>query len=214
MPAGAGEALISPVSETIQSVPAFGKKKAVKQTGGGLIILGIAGIVAWICDHPEGLEFLRADPKRIPAAAEEFARTISPLTHIGRVCPGDSNVQGTMVRAGERVSLCWASANFDDEVFDSPVEIRLDRKPNPHLAYGAGAHFCLGAHHARLIMRSLLAKLCASVQRIECIEARDHIEVEAGYQRRTGYDALIVKMIACTIASDEPRHTAWPPEDA
>ena len=162
--------------------------------GRDTIIQSIAGIIAWFCDHPEGLEFLRGDSKRIPLAVEEFTRAITPLTHIGRVCPVDTEVHGTMVRAGERISLCWASANFDEEVFDSPEEVRLDRRPNPHLAYGAGAHFCLGAHHARLIMRTLISTLCKNVGRIECLETRDHIEREAGYQRKSGYEALVVRL--------------------
>lgn len=164
--------------------------------GRDTIIQSIAGIIAWFCDHPEGLAFLREDAKRIPLAAEEFARAITPLTHIGRVCPVDTAVHGTMVPAGARVSLCWASANFDEEAFDSPEEVRLDRKPNPHLAYGAGAHFCLGAHHARLIMRSLIATLCKHVDGITCIEASDHVEREAGYQRKSGYEALVVRLSA------------------
>jgi cytochrome P450 len=161
--------------------------------GRDTIIQSIAGIIAWFCDHPEGLEFLREDSKRIPVAVEEFTRAITPLTHIGRVCPVDTEVHGTMVRAGERISLCWASANFDEAVFDSPGEVRLDRRPNPHLAYGAGAHFCLGAHHARLIMRSLISALCKNAGRIDCLEARDHVEREAGYQRKSGYEALVVR---------------------
>ena len=68
--------------------------------------------------------------------------------------------------------------------------------PNPHLAYGAGPHFCLGAHHARLIMRSLISTLCRNVGGIKCIEARDHVEREAGYQRKAGYEALVVKFVA------------------
>lgn len=162
--------------------------------GRDTIIQSIAGIIAWFCDHPEGLDFLREDPKRIPVAVEEFTRTITPLTHIGRVCPVDTEVHGAQVRAGERVSLCWASANFDEEAFESPGEVRLDRRPNPHLAYGAGPHFCLGAHHARLIMRSLISTLCKNVGGIECLEARDHVERESGYQRRSGYEELVVRI--------------------
>ncbi|NIP95555.1 MAG: cytochrome P450, partial [Akkermansiaceae bacterium] len=80
---------------------------------------------------------------------------ISPLTHIGRVCPVDTEVHGVAVQAGHRVSLCWASANRDESVFEAPEEVRLDRKPNPHLTFGAGPHLCLGAAHMRLIMRLL-----------------------------------------------------------
>lgn len=162
--------------------------------GRDTIINSIAGIVAYFCDHRDGLDFLRANPKRIPGAAEEFVRVISPLTHIGRKCPVDTDVHGVKVPAGNRVSLCWASANFDADVFESPNEVRLDRKPNPHMAYSAGAHFCLGAPHARLIIRSLLAKLCERVNTIKLIKATHHVEREAEYERRVGYEVLIVKM--------------------
>ena len=158
--------------------------------GRDTIIQSIAGIIAYFSDHPAGLDFLREDPKRIPLAAEEFVRVITPLTHIGRVCPVDTDVHGVKVPAGDRISLCWASANFDPEVFDAPAEVRLDRKPNPHLAYGAGAHFCLGAPHARLVIRSLLKALCERVGSIQVIEAREHVEREAAYHRRNGYLSL------------------------
>jgi hypothetical protein len=96
------------------------------------------------------------------------------------------------VKAGGRVSLAWSSANFDETVFDAPEEIRLDRKPNPHLAFGFGPHLCLGAPHARLIVRSLLGALAARVGRITVLEAREHVEHEARYERANGYDSLTV----------------------
>ena len=95
------------------------------------------------------------------------------------------------------MSLAWASANFDETVFDSPEEIRLDRKPNSHLSFGFGAHLCLGAPHARLIVRSLLEILTERVERITVIEAKEHIEHEARYERRNGYDSLTVAFKGC-----------------
>ncbi len=160
--------------------------------GRDTIIQSIAGIIAYFADHPEGLDFLRGDPKRIPLAAEEFVRIITPLTHIGRKCPVDTGVHGVKVPAGHRISLCWAAANFDPGVFDAATEVRLDRKPNPHLAYGAGAHFCLGAPHARLVIRSLLKALCAHAGSIRLIETREQVERETAYQRRNGYLSLNV----------------------
>ena len=62
------------------------------------------------------------------------------------------------VKPGQRVSLCFASANFDETVFENPEEVRLDRKPNPHVTFGFGPHLCLGAAHARLILRTLLKR--------------------------------------------------------
>lgn len=162
--------------------------------GRDTIIQSIAGIIAYFADHPEGLDFLREDPKRIALAAEEFVPVITPLTHIGRKCPVETDVHGVNVIAGDRISLCWAAANFDPAAFDAPAEVRLDRKPNPHLAYGAGAHFCLGAPHARLVIRSLLKALCAQVASIRLIEAREQIENESAYRRSNGYLALSVSI--------------------
>jgi cytochrome P450 len=125
-------------------------------------------------------------------ASEEFFRVLMPLTHIGRVCPADTDVHGTRVKPGGRVSLAWASANFDETVFDAPHEIRLARKPNPHLAFGFGAHLCLGAPHARLIVRTLLETLAARVGRIAVLDAREHVEHETRYERLNGYDMLRV----------------------
>jgi cytochrome P450 len=160
--------------------------------GRDTIIHSISSIIAYFGQNPEALDYLRADPRRIVHAAEEFFRVFMPLTHIGRVCPADTSVQGVPVKAGGRVSLAWASANFDETVFDEPEEIRLHRKPNPHLSFGFGPHLCLGAPHARLIVRSLLEALTGRIERITVLEARHHLEHEALYERANGYDSLTV----------------------
>lgn len=160
--------------------------------GRDTIIHSISSIIAHLGRNPADLDYLREDPRRIVLAGEEFFRVFMPLTHIGRVCPADTNVHGVPVKAGGRVSLAWASANFDETVFDASEEIRLDRKPNPHLSFGFGAHLCLGAPHARLIVRSLLEALTERVAEIKVLEAREHIEHEARYERWNGYDSLTV----------------------
>ena len=160
--------------------------------GRDTIIHSISNIIGYFGQNPAALEFLRQDPRRIVHAAEEFFRVFMPLTHIGRVCPVDTNVHGVPVKAGGRVSLAWSSANFDQTVFDAPEEIRLDRKPNPHLSFGFGPHLCLGAPHARLIVRSLLEALTGRVERVTVLEAKEHIEHEARYERANGYDSLTV----------------------
>ena len=160
--------------------------------GRDTIIHSISSIIAYFGENPEELEFLREDHRRIVLASEEFFRVFMPLTHIGRVCPVDTNVHGVAVKAGGRVSLAWAAANFDEKVFEAPAEIRLDRKPNPHLSFGFGAHLCLGAAHARLVVRSLLEALTERVERIKVLEAIEHIEHEARYERKNGYDSLTV----------------------
>ena len=165
--------------------------------GRDTIIHSISSIIAYLGRNPAALEYLREDPKRLVHAGEEFFRVFMPLTHIGRVCPLDTDVHGVLVKAGGRVSLGWASANFDESVFDAPEEIRLDRKPNPHLAFGFGTHLCLGAAHARLIVRSLLQALTGRVAKIAVLDAHEHIEHEAHYQRPNGYESLTVKLTPC-----------------
>jgi cytochrome P450 len=164
--------------------------------GRDTIIHSISSIIAYFGQNPVSLDHLREDPKRIVLASEEFFRVFMPLTHIGRVCPVDTNVHGVPVKAGGRVSLAWAAANFDETVFPAPEEIRIDRRPNPHLSFGFGPHLCLGAPHARLVVRSLLEALTERVERITVIEAKEHIEHEARYERKNGYESLIVKFTA------------------
>jgi cytochrome P450 len=73
--------------------------------GRDTIIHTISCALGYLAEHPEALEYLRADPKRITLASEEFFRVFMPLTHIGRVCPADTDVNGVTVKAGERISL-------------------------------------------------------------------------------------------------------------
>ena len=162
--------------------------------GRDTIIHSVACVLAHLGGHPESLDYLRSDPSRITHASEEFFRVFMPLTHIGRVCPVDTDVNGVKVKAGERVSLCWASANQDERVFEAPQEVRLDRKPNPHISFGFGTHLCLGAPHARLILRTLLQKCVDLVGRVEVISAEPRVEREAEYERTLGYESLVVRL--------------------
>ena len=163
--------------------------------GRDTIINSVSAIAAYVAGNPGALEFLRQDPKRIVNAAEEFFRTLTPLTQVARVCPVDTEVLGVAVKADHRVSLCWASANYDETVFEAPEEVRLDRKPNPHVAFGFGAHLCLGAPYARLIVRSLLKSLCERVKEITVLHAEEHVENEARYRRAVAYEALTARFI-------------------
>ena len=162
--------------------------------GRDTIINSISGITGYLARNPDALEYLREDPKRIVGASEEFFRVLTPLTHIGRVCPVETDVRGVPVKANDRVSLCWASANRDASIFENPDEVRLDRKPNPHVAFGSGAHNCLGALHARLLTRSLLRQLCERVATVEILDSKGHVEQESHYERRLGYDSLVVTL--------------------
>lgn len=162
--------------------------------GRDTIIHTVACVIHHLATHPADLEFLREDQSRIIHASEEFFRVFMPLTHIGRVCPVETEVHGVKVEAGHRVSLGWASANLDEQAFDSPGVIRLDRKPNPHVSFGFGPHLCLGAAHSRTVLRALLAVCCDEVQSIRVLEAHNRVEQTAAYDRPLGFNSLLVAM--------------------
>lgn len=161
--------------------------------GRDTVIHTIACVLAYLAKHPEAIDFLKENPKNVVSASEEFFRVVTPLTHIGRVCPVTTDVHGHEVPPKGRVSLCWSSANNDETVFENPEEIRLDRKPNPHVAFGFGAHLCLGAAHARLIVRTLLQKVCDLELKLEVIEEVPHVEREPEYERENGYESLTMR---------------------
>ncbi|MEY3959168.1 MAG: Biotin biosynthesis cytochrome, partial [Verrucomicrobiota bacterium] len=139
------------------------------------------------------LEWLRQDPKRITLACEEFFRVFMPLTLIGRVCPVKTDVHGHEVPPGGRVGLGWASANFDASVFPDPYAVKLDRKPNPHVSFGFGEHLCLGAPHARLLLRTLLQKCVEKIGRMEVVSAEPRFEKERSYERQLGFESLVLR---------------------
>ena len=162
--------------------------------GRDTVIHSAACALGYLAEHPPALDCLRADPERIVLASEEFFRAYMPLSHIGRVCPVDTDVHGMPVKAGDRVSLCWASANLDEDVFPEADSIRLDRRPNPHVSFGFGPHLCLGAAHARAVMRALLAAVCREVGGIDLVSKRDRVEHTTAYDRRLGYDELVLRL--------------------
>ena len=164
--------------------------------GRDTVINSVSGVIAHLGVAPADFAWLREDQRRIVNASEEFFRVISPVTHLARVATTEIRMPGKHVHPGDLVSLCFASANYDANVFDCPEETRLDRKPNPHVAFGFGPHLCLGAAHARLVVRTLLKGLCERVRGIEIIEAREKLEKETSYQRSLAYDRLHVRLLA------------------
>jgi cytochrome P450 len=167
--------------------------------GRDTIIHTLTGMIAYFAKNPEDLDYMRSHPEAINTAAEEFFRLAIPLTHIGRVCPVKTDVHGFEVEAGGRISLTWAAANRDPEAFENPNEVNLERKPNPHVAFGFGHHNCLGAHHARAIMRSFLTHFPRMVSRVKVLKEEPCMEVEKDYSRQIGFNKLVV---ACTAIGE------------
>ncbi|MGQ0802365.1 MAG: cytochrome P450 [Actinomycetota bacterium] len=120
----------------------------------------ITGAVLALIEHPDQYRRLLADPGLLPVAVEEFIRWVTPILNMRRTATRDTEVAGTPVRAGDELLLMYSSANRDEEVF-GPNGDRLDvgRDPNPHVAFGVGTHFCLGAALARLEIRVMFEEL-------------------------------------------------------
>jgi cytochrome P450 len=122
----------------------------------------VAGGMDALFEHPEQLAWLRADPDaRLGAAIEELLRWISPVVYMRRTAQRDTSLDGVPIAAGDKVVMYYGSANRDPEAFGSTAdELRLDRSPNEHVAFGGGGpHFCLGAHIARIEIHALLREL-------------------------------------------------------
>lgn len=109
--------------------------------------------------HPDQLARLRADPTLLPGAVEEIIRYDNPLHYFRRTALVDTELSGTRIAAGDKVAMYYTSANRDERVFADPQAFDICRKPNPHLSFGMGGHFCLGAHLARLEGRVFFGEL-------------------------------------------------------
>jgi cytochrome P450 family 109 len=110
----------------------------------------ITNAVRYMTEHPDVQELLRRQPELIPTAVEEVLRYYPPIQAIGRVAASDVELGGQLIQAGSQVVNWVASANRDGHKFEDPDTFIPDRKPNPHLGFGFGIHFCLGAPLARL----------------------------------------------------------------
>ena len=119
----------------------------------------ISGGMLAFADHPDEWSRLRVDPALAPGAAEEALRWVSPIVHFARTATEDVELLGAPVRAGDKVAIFFASANRDDAVFEDAGAFRIDRTPNPHVAFGFGEHFCMGAHLARAEMDAVFRAL-------------------------------------------------------
>jgi cytochrome P450 family 142 subfamily A polypeptide 1 len=109
--------------------------------------------------QPELWERLQADRSLLPTAIEEMLRWASPIRNMARTVTRDVTIRGRHLKAGQKLLLLYPSANRDEEVFPDPFDFDLARTPNNHLAFGIGAHFCLGSSMARLELESIFTAL-------------------------------------------------------
>ncbi len=122
----------------------------------------ISGGVEELLAHPEQVARLSADPAGLmPGAVEEMLRWVSPIKNMARTATRDVELAGASIRAGQEVLLLYPSANRDEAVFEQADTFDIARQPNPHIAFGFGAHFCLGNQLARLELRVMVERVLA-----------------------------------------------------
>ncbi|MDG5807986.1 cytochrome P450 [Streptomyces ossamyceticus] len=126
----------------------------------------IGGVQALI-DHPEQWQALKNGEVSTASATEEILRWTSPALHVGRTAVRDVELGGQKIRSGDAVVAWTASANFDEAEFDEPERFDLARRPNRHLSFAHGPHYCLGVHLARIEIGALLDGLRETVSVLE-----------------------------------------------
>ncbi len=128
---------------------------------------GTSGGMLALIEHQDQLRKVQQDPNLLKPAVEEILRWTSPIIHFARTATADTEIRGQKIHKGELVGLFYGSANRDEEIFDRPFSFDVTRKPNRHLAFGIGEHFCAGAHVARLEMEMAYKYLLPRIEEIE-----------------------------------------------
>jgi cytochrome P450 len=138
---------------------------AANETTRSLLSGGLLALV----ENPDAYQALEADRSKIPSAVEEMLRWVTPVHYFRRTATCDLELRGKIIREGDRVVLHYTSANFDEDVFADPQRFDITRNPNPHLAFGWGEHFCLGARLARLEARVFYEEFFDAFREVEVI---------------------------------------------
>jgi cytochrome P450 family 142 subfamily A polypeptide 1 len=154
--------------------------------GGAETTRSVIGQTVWnLARFPDQRRLLLADPSIIAATAvEEFIRYATPVLNMRRTVTADHELHGQHLRAGDQVLLMYGAANTDEREFANPGRFDVTRRPNHHLAFGFGPHFCLGAHLARLELRILFEELLSKLPGLRLLDDRQP-EFAPGYFTRT-----------------------------
>ena len=150
----------------------------------------IAGGLLALADHPSQLALLRSDLALLPTAIEEMVRWTSPSPSKRRTATRDVSLGGCAIEAGQKVQIWEGSANRDALVFPDADTFDITRKPNPHLGFGQGVHYCLGANLARLELRVLFEELLG---RFSSVQVAKPVEWTRS-NRHTGIRHLVVEL--------------------
>lgn len=138
----------------------------------------ISGGLHALLTHPEQMQKFKEiahDEDAVKLAVEEMIRWTTPVVQFSRTAEQDYELRGKTIRKGDTVGLMYASASFDEDVFDNPFEFNIERKPNRHLAFGTGPHQCLGLILARLEMRIFFEQLIPRIGEMALIGNPDRV---------------------------------------
>jgi cytochrome P450 family 142 subfamily A polypeptide 1 len=127
----------------------------------------LTGGMSQLIENPGERQKLIDNPALIPTCVEEIVRHVSPVLNFARTATQDTELRGKKIKKGEKILLMYPSANRDADVFENPDAFIADRNPNPHLAFGIGNHFCLGANLARMEIRVVLEEVLTRMPNME-----------------------------------------------
>lgn len=139
--------------------------------------------------YPDEFKKVKADAANIPGLVDEAIRWGAPVKHFMRNATQDVEVSGQLIRAQDRLMMCYPSGNRDEEVFTDPDRFDISRSPNKHISFGFGPHMCLGQHLAKLEMKILFEELMPHLESAEL--AGDPKMVETNFVG--GYKSLPIK---------------------
>jgi cholest-4-en-3-one 26-monooxygenase len=150
----------------------------------------ISGGMFELLRHPDQLSVLRADRSQMTSAVEEMLRWVSPIKNMARQMTKDVEFEGQTLRKGQKLLLLYPSANRDERVFDRPDEFDITRSPNDHMAFGFGAHFCLGNRLARVELSVMFDRLLERLPDLALAEDAEPPKRAANFV--SGYETMPV----------------------
>lgn len=127
----------------------------------------LSGGLLALLENPDELKKLQGNLDLLPTAVEEMIRWVTPVKHFLRTATEDYVLRGRNIKAGERLMMCYPSANRDEDLFEDPFAFKVDRAPNKQLAFGIGVHQCLGLHLARMEMRGFYKELLSRLDSVK-----------------------------------------------